>query len=134
MLNTHPQPARVGASPGSLVSQIQRRGGKHVADAQGWEWIFGHPAGVEPTSPLPDQELDNLPAPMGPEPGAPARASVSPICETQTVRLWLTGAAGSAGSLGEEEQRYSVAIPHACQSQPFLRNAFITVVIYSSPT
>lgn len=36
------------------------------------------------------------------------------------------------GSWGEEEQRSSTAIPHGCQ--PSLSNAFIKVVIYSSPT
>lgn len=90
--------------------------------------------GTHLSPPLLDRELDNPAAPMGHKPRAPPRASVSPVCKAQIVWLRLTGAAGSVGSLGEGEQRYSVAIPHACQSQPFLRNAFITVVIYSSPT
>lgn len=72
---------------------------------------------------------------MGPELGAPACASVSPICKMQIVQLRLTGAARSAGIPGRREAALFHSHPTQLSfSALFSGMLFIKVVIYSSPT
>lgn len=94
---------------------------------------FWSPCRAHLFPPLPNWDLDNLVCPMGAELGGSlVRASVSPTCKQ--CSHGSRGLPAVRGPLGEEEQRSSVAIPHGCQSQPFLGHAFTKAVIDSSPT